>query len=111
VRERNAEQVLTKGVRDLGGMALKLAPTTAGLPDRLLLLPGGRVVLVEMKSEKGKRSPIQVHLHGKAAGIGHPVVTLYGMADTRRFLELLRSEGHRVVRGAELDDQPGREQR
>lgn len=89
MRERTAEHVLTQGIRGLGGMALKIAPTTAGLPDRLLLLPGGTVVLVEMKAEVGHLSAIQRYWHAKAAKIGHEVVTLYGVDQTREFLHWL----------------------
>lgn len=89
MRERSAEQALVQGIRDLGGMALKIAPTTAGLPDRLLLLSGGRTVLVELKSETGSLSPIQTYWHGKAAAIGHRVIVLYGVVQVREFLAFL----------------------
>lgn len=49
-------------VRAGGGWWLKLAPQARrGIPDRLLLLPGGRVVFVELKTPTGRLSPAQRH--------------------------------------------------
>jgi len=66
--------------RDLHGMSLKLAPTTVGMPDRLVLLPGGGVFFVELKTETGRLSPAQVVLHERLAALGTHVSVLYGRA-------------------------------
>jgi hypothetical protein len=50
------EDALVKRVVALGGLALKLAPATGrGFPDRLIIMPGGFVTLVETKRPKGGR--------------------------------------------------------
>ena len=55
-RETSIETRLRKGVKALGGYCIKLNPLgLVGIPDRLLLLPGGRVVFVECKKPKGSR--------------------------------------------------------
>lgn len=61
-------------------MCLKLAPTVRGVPDRLVLLPGGRVFLVELKTDTGRLSPAQAEWHRRAAELG-VVVTLLAGAD------------------------------
>ena len=44
----------------LGGMALKLTSQThTGMPDRIVLMPKGRVYFVELKSSGKKLSPLQ----------------------------------------------------
>lgn len=78
---------LNRCVRRLGGMCLKLSPTTAGMPDRLILLPGGRVELVEVKADNGRLAPIQIQWHQKAQRIGHHVHTIYGSAGVDAFIK------------------------
>ena len=51
MRERDVEQYLVSEVRAIGGRAYKLAcPGTNGMPDRMVCLPGGRIVFVELKA-------------------------------------------------------------
>lgn len=57
--EADVEEALRLGIEALGGLCLKLNPFWyIGIPDRLVLLPGGRVIFVELKKPDGK-------LHGK----------------------------------------------
>lgn len=58
-REATLEGRCVRWASAQGCLALKLWPTRAGLPDRLLLLPGGRVWFVEFKIASGRLSPIQ----------------------------------------------------
>lgn len=63
----------------LGGHTIKLAPMQAGIPDRLVLMPGGKIFLVELKTENGELSTIQKHWHAKLkADQGIRVHVLYG---------------------------------
>jgi hypothetical protein len=51
MRESRIEAHLRKKVRNLGGQAYKFtSPGRRGVPDRLVLLPGGVVRFVELKS-------------------------------------------------------------
>lgn len=85
--ERRVEKRLVMKVRAAGGMCLKMAPTQAGMPDRLVLLPGGRFFLVELKSPRGRLRPIQVVWHQRAAKLGHPVVVLNSTRRVDEWLE------------------------
>ena len=61
VREKTIEQKLFIAVRAQGGIALKLANQGfTGLPDRLVLLPGGHVGFVEVKAPGKKPRPLQL---------------------------------------------------
>lgn len=64
--------------RRLGGVVVKLVPTERGMPDRMVLLPGGRIVLLELKTTTGRRSASQIHWHERAAALGTTVPTLGG---------------------------------
>ena len=58
--EKLFERKLREVVARLGGIALKLlSPSFTGLPDRLVLMPGGRLWFVELKSTGKKQSPRQ----------------------------------------------------
>ena len=51
MREKQIEQKLVKAVRNVGGLCPKfVSPGLAGMPDRLILLPGRRLAFVEVKS-------------------------------------------------------------
>ena len=60
--ERDIERRLVQTVKQMGGLCLKwVCPGWAGVPDRIILLPGARVVFVETKRPKGgKRSKLQI---------------------------------------------------
>ena len=87
MRESRVEARLTRGVKALGGLCWKfVSPGTAGVPDRIVLLPGGRVALAELKQETGRLSAIQKARHAELKAVGAEVWTLYGPKDVDRFL-------------------------
>ena len=61
MREKTIEAKLVTAVRQLGGLALKfISPGLDGVPDRLVLLPGGRMAFIELKAPGKKMRPLQV---------------------------------------------------
>lgn len=57
--EKTTERYLRAEVKALGGKSYKwVSPGCSGVPDRIVVMPGGRVVFVELKSE-GKTSTAQ----------------------------------------------------
>lgn len=83
MRESAVEAELGRQVKRLGGIYVKLAPTQAGLPDRLVLMPGGRAYLVELKTAGGRLRPVQKVWHERARQIGHYVQVLHGAEEVR----------------------------
>ena len=62
MKEKDLETRLTRAVRKNGGLALKfVSPGMAGVPDRLLLFPGGRIAFAEVKAPGEKPRPLQIH--------------------------------------------------
>lgn len=81
--ERDLEAYFTRHVRAVGGITLKIAPTMAGAPDRLVMLPGGKVFLVELKTETGTLRDVQKLFHDRAAALGTHVHVVAGRAGVR----------------------------
>lgn len=84
--EKQVEKFLCERVRAIGGFSIKLAPTEAGIPDRLVLLPGSRMFLVECKAVSGRLSLIQQHWHAKAKRLGITVVVVKNRAEVSEWL-------------------------
>lgn len=60
MEEQKIERRLRKEIELIGGKALKfVSPGVSGVPDRIVLLPGGKVIFVELKAPGKKLSPIQ----------------------------------------------------
>ncbi len=75
--EKALEKQLTERVKQKGGLCLKLLPFAfTGLPDRLVLLPRGRVLFCETKSTRDTVSPRQKLVHRKLAELGFEVLLI-----------------------------------
>lgn len=74
MREKVIEQKLTAAVKKVGGMALKfVSPGFDGMPDRLVLLPGGSIAFVEVKASGKKPRPLQLAKHRLLRKLGFQV--------------------------------------
>ena len=72
--EKLIEKKLTNEVKALGGWGLKLLSAhIMGLPDRLCLFPGGRILFVELKTTGKKPRKIQTFVHNKLRSLGFRV--------------------------------------
>lgn len=77
MREKTIEQHLVKAVKNSGGIAPKLvSPGFDGMPDRLVLLPGGKIGFVEVKAPGKEPRPLQVARHGLLRRLGFKVFVL-----------------------------------
>ena len=77
IREREIELKLRKATADRGGLCLKFTPQSwAGAPDRLVLLPGGRMGFVEVKAPGQKPRAIQERRHEQLRELGFQVSVL-----------------------------------
>lgn len=94
--ERDIEKRLVSGVRRCGGVAFKfVSPGQVGVPDRIVALPGGRIVFVELKTEKGRLSGRQKVQIERLTALGFEVRVLYGSRDVDEFLrEVMPNEVH-----------------
>lgn len=77
MREKTIEQKFREAVKNAGGLALKFtSPGWDGMPDRLALLPGGRMAFVEVKVPGKKPRPLQLARHRTLRQLGFRVYVL-----------------------------------
>lgn len=88
-RESSIETYLRKRVRDAGGLCIKLVPAGyVGIPDRLVLLPGGRVVFVECKKPRGGVvAPMQERWRDRLLDMGMPHRFVFTREDVDEMME------------------------
>lgn len=93
MKESAIESRLRAGVKSLGGIAYKfVSPGNAGVPDRLVVLPGGKVIFAELKTDTGKLSSLQAFQIRTLEGLGAEVWVVRGEAGVREFLDRCRQE-------------------
>ena len=77
MRERTLERKLTQSVANMGGLALKFtSPGMAGVPDRLLLFPEGKIAFVEMKAPGKHPTKLQRLRHAQLRDLGFRVYVI-----------------------------------
>lgn len=85
--EKVLEKYLVSEVKKLGGWALKLlSGLVTGLPDRLILLPGGGVAFVEVKTTGKKASAVQLVRHKQLTHLGFRVDVLDSKEGINNFI-------------------------
>jgi hypothetical protein len=72
--EKTIEQRLRDKAKSAGGRAFKwVSPGFAGVPDRIVILPGGRIIFVELKAPGKKPTILQERVMGILKGLGADV--------------------------------------
>lgn len=87
MRESKIEKHLVEEVEKLGGWAIKFVPTfAAGFPDRIVLLPRGRIFFIELKAPGQKARPLQILIHKKLSRLGFEVLVLDSIHSVNQFI-------------------------
>ncbi|OBW62005.1 MULTISPECIES: VRR-NUC domain-containing protein [Dehalococcoides] len=77
MREKAIEHKLVKAVKNMGGIALKFSsPGYDGMPDRIILLPGGHLAFVEVKAPSKNPRPLQLARHRLLCSLGFKIYIL-----------------------------------
>lgn len=88
--ERNVEEWVKVLAEEQGGQAIKLTGYT-GIPDRLLLLPGGVIAFVETKRPKGGvLAKVQSLWHKRLRAMGFKVFVPCTKQQAQQMFEDLR---------------------
>lgn len=92
MREKQTEQKLVSAVKKLGGIAPKfMSPGLDGIPDRIVLLPGGHMAFVEVKAMGCKPRPLQLARHGMLRRLGFQVYVVDSLEQIGGILDEIRS--------------------
>lgn len=87
VRERDIEDYLRKQVKKIKGIAYKFeSPGNSGVPDRLVLLPRGKVYFVELKAPGKKSRPLQLAQQRRIANLGCEVLEIDSFDGVDQFI-------------------------
>ena len=86
--ERELENKLKRAVLDRGGLALKfVSPGLAGVPDRLILLPGARIAFAELKAPGQKLRSLQQKRKRQLEQLGFAVYTVDSVVAMEKLLQ------------------------
>lgn len=92
--ESTLERRFVNMVRKAGGRAYKfVSPGNLGVPDRIAILPRGRIWFVELKTETGRLSQVQKRQIDTLRALGMNVFVLWGEKGLQRFREEVIDRG------------------
>lgn len=88
--ESEIEKKLRDEVKKLGGKAYKfVSPGNAGVPDRLVILPGNKIGFAELKRPGGKPRPLQKAQIKKIQSLGAFVMVVDSEEKIKEFIKEL----------------------
>ena len=94
MKESTIEARLVREIRKRGGLCYKfVSPGNPGVPDRIAILPGGRTVYIELKTEIGRLSKVQRWQREEIQKRGADVRVLKGMDQVLKFLREVDADG------------------
>lgn len=99
--EKDVEQKLHKGVKELkhGALCLKfVSPGFTGVPDRMILLPGEKIIFVETKKPGKKERARQEYVQGLFRALGFEV---YSTVDNKAYVHDILKRCKEVIVSAE----------
>lgn len=92
MRERTVEQHLVHGLEKIGVSCIKFIPDLMrGMPDRMVLLPGGRIIWVELKTDTGHLETIQQVRHRELEKAGQIVKVVWSVEEADNLIEEIKS--------------------
>lgn len=89
--EKTYEHYLKTLVEEAGGECIKLSGVV-GLPDRMVLMPGGKIVFVEMKRPGYKPRQVQYEWLNRLRALGFPAGWCDGYESVERLMERLNND-------------------
>lgn len=88
MREKTVESKFTSAVKAKGGLAVKItSPGFNGMPDRLVMFPGGRIAFVEVKAPGETPRPLQRSRLKLLRRLGFKAFVLDNTSDIPKIIE------------------------
>ncbi len=99
--EKYLEKKLGQEIKKRGGLSIKLLPfQISGIPDRLCLLPKGRVFFAEIKTTGEKPKKLQVYWQKKLTKLGFECYTIDNLTQINEILERYDARNEKLRNGA-----------
>lgn len=103
--ERDIEKWLTAQIKQLNGISYKfVSPGNPGVPDRIYLLPGGRVWFVEVKTSTGRLTDLQRKQGDRIMKQGCRYRVIKGMAEARMFIAEIENSSMNVDMNVDMKE-------
>ena len=88
-RESSIEAYLKQRIHTIGGECFKfVSPGRVGVPDRLVVLPGGEVIWCELKAPGGKVSGPQARCHKRLKDLTQEVRVMWSRSQINRYFPI-----------------------
>lgn len=88
MQEAKIENYLKKQIESIGGKAYKfVSPGVSGVPDRIVLLPQGKIFFIELKASDKKLRKLQEYRAKELRNLGFDVRTIDSMVKVDLFIE------------------------
>ena len=88
--EKLVERKLVELIKQNGGLCIKLLTNQfTGLPDRMCLLPQGKLIFVELKTTGAKPRKVQLCVHNMLRKIGFRVEVIDSVSGVKALIEEL----------------------
>ena len=92
MREKEIEKKLTLEAKKRGGLAVKfVSPGFDGMPDRIVLMPEGKIAFVEVKAPNKSPRPLQMARHKLLRALGFLVFVLDDESQIGGILDAVQS--------------------
>lgn len=92
MKEKEIESFLGDEVKAAGGRAYKfVSPGNDGVPDRLVLLPNGQAVFIELKAPGKKPTPLQESQIKKIRALGFRILVIDSKEGVNEFMKEVRT--------------------
>lgn len=90
MKEYAVEKHLVQKTQECGGICLKfISPGIAGVPDRIVVLPGGKIGFAEMKAPRKKPRRLQRNVLRRLYQLGCRVCVIDNLESAENFIRRL----------------------
>ena len=87
MEESKIEKYLKSKVEKLGGECLKFNSGVVGVPDRIVILPGGKITFIELKAPGKPLRRLQQHWNEKLNALGVNCIMIDSKEGVNEFIQ------------------------
>lgn len=93
--ERDIESYIVGQFKAMNGVAYKFtSPNRRAVPDRLCILPNGKIIFIEVKRRTARLTPLQKVEIKKLIKLKQKVYVIYGIDQAKNLIHFLKEENY-----------------